>query len=81
MKDKMKIIGVAVPESVHKHMEEFIERHKSDATLPKSKKALALACIIKAMDDDSRGSPVALDLSVLASDDNYPSMDEPPKAY
>jgi hypothetical protein len=53
--DRIKIIGVAVPTSVHARMEAFLAKHKGDKALPQNKKALALACVIRFLDDAAAG--------------------------
>lgn len=49
--DKTKVVGIPVPTSVHERMERFIASHKDKEGMPKSKKALALACLHKFLDD------------------------------
>jgi len=54
---KLKVIGVPAPVNVHERMEAFLAKHKGDSTMPRSKKALALACILKFLDDDAKVNP------------------------
>lgn len=53
--DRVKIIGVAAPMSVHARMEAFLAKHKGDKAMPQNKKALALACVIRFLDDAAAG--------------------------
>ena len=60
MEDKVKIIGVQAPTTIHERMEEFLSKHKGDPTMPQSKKALGLACILKFLDDDAKQIPTVM---------------------
>lgn len=60
VEDKVKVIGVGVPTSIHVRMEEFLKKHKGDKSMPQSKKAFALACVLKFLDDDLKREDIDL---------------------
>lgn len=78
VEDKVKVVGVDVPTSIYERMEKFLAKHEGDKTMPQSKKALALACILKFLDDDAVRNPTDLPtIDEPVNSTGLPTIDEP----
>lgn len=54
MTGETKVVGVQVPKEVNDRLEAFLAKTKGQEGLPASKKALALACIVKFLDENDK---------------------------
>lgn len=54
MTGETKVVGVQVPKEINDRLEAFLAKTKGQEGLPTSKKALALACIVKFLDENDK---------------------------